>query len=98
MTLRELVACATPLVGSHTVREHMSAMTCDFIGGDITISGEFISLNEENSTLLINENTLQLNEIAMELLDEDDIILQNKEEGSLNGICSKKWKFTRISR
>ena len=64
MTLRQLVACASPLAGSYTVREHMSATNCLTIGGDLTINGEFVFLIEEESIILDDiKNDIILNDI-----------------------------------
>lgn len=56
MTLRTLVACASPLSGSHTVREHLAAINCSELGtgGDISFSarGSFaVSLKTMNFSM-----------------------------------------------
>ena len=82
MTLRQLVVCASPLVGSHTVREHMTAMTCDFIGGSMTVNGEFYYLQEEKDIILndiydiitIEEpGVIEINDDAI-TIEEGDIV------------------------
>ncbi len=87
MTLRQLVACASPLIGSHTVREHMSATNCLTIGGDLTINGEMISLREEEVIILsgTKDDIIVLNLEPVIMVEEDEII--KIEEGIINGIC-----------
>ncbi len=76
MTLRELVVCASPLIGSHTIREHMSATNCLTMGGDITINGEFIYLQEEKDIILkdIDSDILYIDEQNIQILDEIKLI------------------------
>ena len=51
MTLRTLVVCASPLSGSHTVRDHLAATNCDDLGsgggGDVYINSTIYELSEE---------------------------------------------------
>ena len=83
MTLRELVLCASPLPTGNTVRTHLQAMTCDFIGGDMTVNGEFIYLKEEKNIVLYDNenNNLQIND-EVEVLELEETII-NIEEGDI---------------
>ncbi len=88
MTFRELVVCASPLAGSHTIREHMSATDCLTMGGDITINGEFVGLKEESSIMLLDKaDDVILNDDNYITIIESDEMNMKVEEGKLNGIC-----------
>ena len=86
MTLRQLVVCASPLIGSHTIREHMSATSCLTMGGDLTINGELVRIKEDIITLTDSKNDIIV------LIKEPVIILESNEiikieEGIMYGIC-----------
>ncbi len=43
MTLRTLVACASPLANGHTVREHLAATSCEQYACEIIIENVIIN-------------------------------------------------------
>jgi len=89
MTLRELVVCASPLIGSYTIREHMSATNCLTMGGDITINGEFVGLKEEPSIMLSDtKSDIILNDTeSVAIIEKNEENIKIEDEENLNGIC-----------
>ncbi len=90
MSLRELVACASPLSGSHTVRDHLAATDCLSLGGSIIINGEIVEITAENSIMLLEINN------NIQVIEEDNITIEEVIlpisidqiiEDEIDGIC-----------
>ena len=94
-SLRELIECSTILTGQHTVREHLSALTCDLIHADviyIPIGTLDINVNNETNNLDFTEPVMNveytLNQIdAIITEDTFSVDIQNDTKDIDNG-CS----------
>lgn len=89
MTFREMIVCASPLESGVTVREHLQAMNCLLLGGDLYVNTEGIELQEENSIILIEESdTIEITEvIEQEISVSDDVELIIQEGDEIDGLC-----------
>ena len=85
MTLRTLVACASPLPDGHTVREHLAATNCDDLGsggGDVFINSEIYELVEESPLEIeVVDDIITLTEIddTIEIVEMEVILEENED-------------------
>lgn len=87
MTLGQLILCASPLPnnGILTVADHLNAMTCDFVGGAVTVNGEILSLHED-ITLISDVSSESIFDEKMDIIYIDDIEIKIDEGDILDGI------------
>lgn len=85
MTLRELVACASPLPDGNTVGDHLAATDCGALVTTILLN---VYPSEED---IIVQEPVAINEFNEEvkILEEDVIIIADEEIDSINEIIGE---------
>lgn len=95
LSLRQLVACASPLEGSHTIRDHLSAINCGDLGGGETIILPVDSIRVE---ALSNAHTIELDDRNIEInistkkygvdISNDIFVAMENNDKEVNSVCS----------
>lgn len=93
-SLRQLILCATPLSGQHTVREHLISMSCSNLTSSAFIPYDSIVIMREDNNLEVNfENNersinITTDNIDISINDTEYSVDIIKEERIVNNECN----------
>ena len=89
MTLRQLIACASPLPSPDTVRNHLNAINCTLLGTAPDLITDSIVIQEENSIILTekDDSITVLEAVDAQITESSDIQITSEEGDSINGLC-----------
>lgn len=97
MTLRTLIACASPLSGLHTVRDHLSAINCNDLGsgeGIVLLPVDSISVEApaHTHTIDIGDRNIEINistqKYSADISSEVFVAINNTSK-EVNSGCTK---------